>query len=42
MTRQISHKIGTYQLERLVEDGTLAHHPINILRKGGSHLKLEE
>ena len=42
MTHQISHKIETYQLERLVEDGAFAHHAINILCKGGSHLELKE
>ena len=40
MTHQLSHKIETYQLKGLVEDGTLAHHPINILGKGGSHFEL--
>ena len=34
MTHQISHKIETYQLEGLIEDGTIAHHTINILSKG--------
>ena len=42
MTRQISHKIETYQLERLVKDGTVAHHAIKILSKGGSHFQIEE
>ena len=42
MICQISHKIETYQLEGLVEDGTLAHHAINILSKGGSHFKLKK
>ena len=42
MTCQISHKIETYKLERLVEDRALAHHAINILSKGGSHSELEE
>ena len=41
MTHQISHKIETYQLERLVEDGAVAHHSINILSKGGSHFELK-
>ena len=41
-TRQISLKIETYQMERLVEDGALAHHAINILSKWGSHFELEE
>ena len=42
MTHQISHKTETYQLERLVEKGTLSHHTINILSKGGSHFELEK
>ena len=33
MTRQISHKIETYQMERLVEDGMVTHHAISILSK---------
>ena len=40
MTRQISHEIETYQLERLVEDGMVAHHAINILSKGVVILRL--
>ena len=31
MTRQISLKIETYQLEELIEERTLSHHTINIL-----------
>ena len=42
MTRQISHKIETYQLERLIEDGMVTHHAINILSKGGSHFEIEK
>ena len=42
MTRQISHKIEAYQLERLVEERVLAHHSINILSKGGSHFELKK
>ena len=42
MTRQISHRIETYQLEGLIEDGMIAHHTINILSKGGSHFKIEK
>ena len=41
-TRQISLKIETYQMEGLVKDGTLAHHTINILGKGGSHFKVKK
>ena len=41
-THQISLKIETYQVEGLVEDGTISHHAINILGKGGSHFKLEK
>ena len=41
-TRQISLKIETYQVERLVEDGVLTHHTINILSKGGSHFEVEK
>ena len=40
--RQISLKIETYQMERLVEDGMISHHTINILSKGSSHFKLEK
>ena len=39
-TRQISLKIETYQLEGLVKDGTISHHAIDILSKGGSHFEL--
>ena len=42
MTHQISHKIETYQLERLIEEGTFSHHAINILGKGGSHFEIEK
>ena len=42
MTHQISHKIETYQLEGLIKDGTITHHAINILSKGGSHFEIEK
>ena len=42
MTCQISHKIETYQLEGLIEEGTVTHHAINIMSKGGSHFEIEE
>ena len=42
MTRQISHKIETYQMERLIQEGTISHHAINVLSKGSSHFELEE
>ena len=42
MTCQISHKIETYQLERLIQDGTITHHAINVLSKGGSHFEIEK
>ena len=42
MTRQISHKIETYQLEGLIEDGTVTHHAINILSKWGGHFEMKK
>ena len=42
MTRQISHKTETYQLEGLIEEGTISHHAINILSKGGSHFEMKQ
>ena len=41
-TCQISLKIETYQVKGLIEDGTVSHHAINVLSKGGGHFQVKK